>query len=121
MAASYGLVLAAVCIPLLWLAAGFALALSTAIAGLLLGPQLQDGAAVRMWSLDFARWWLICKLSGVTNGLFLRHFRGTAVIPWFMRLMVSCPALNSDADEQQLPSLGACVGFRHDEHQGLTP
>ena len=88
-AGSYGLLLAAVCIPLLWLAAGFALALCMAVTGLLLRPNLREGVAIKMWSLDFARWWLICRLSSVTNGLFLRHFRGTAIIPWFLRLMAS--------------------------------
>lgn len=84
----HGLTLAALSIPLLWIASGFATIVCVAIANLFVMPQFREGEQVKMWTLPFARWWFMCRLNDYASRLFLCHFRGSAVITWFYRLMV---------------------------------
>ena len=51
-------------------------------------PAIKPGQVVKMWSSDFARWWLVCRLVETSNAVFMRNFRGTAILTEFYRFLV---------------------------------
>ena len=89
-AAKYGIWAALPFIPVLYMVAGFSLAATTVIVKALVNPKFQADVPVKMWSADFAKWWLVNRMVDTTNQIFMRHFRGTLVLNYFYSLLVSC-------------------------------
>ena len=41
-----------------------------------------------LFSVDFARWWLVQRLIGTVNLLFADQLRGTPALVWWFRMLV---------------------------------
>lgn len=52
-------------------------------------PTFEDGQRVPMWSADFAKWWLVCRLTDITNVVFMNKFKGSVLANWYLNLLVS--------------------------------
>ena len=76
-------------LPFMWLAFGTGLCFGTILLKKLVMPMLASDRPLQLWSLDFARWWLVHRAIAVTNHLFARRLRGTAFLPAYMRALVS--------------------------------
>ena len=75
-------------VPAAWLAFGALLMLATGVTKRLLQPQLSPHRPVPMFSVDFARWWLVQRLIGTVNLLFADQLRGTPALVWWFRMLV---------------------------------
>lgn len=89
LSASLALPFMALLLPLLWLLFGTSLCLGCILLKKLVMPNLDSERPIQLWSLDFARWWLVHRAIALTNQLFVRHLRGTALLPAYMRALVS--------------------------------
>ena len=76
-------------LPLMWMAFGYSLCMGTICLKWLVMPVLSVDQAVQLWSLDFARWWLVHRAIAMTNTIFVKHLRGTAILPAYMRALVN--------------------------------
>ncbi len=75
-------------LPLLWLMFGTVLCLGTILLKKLAMPSLSSDRPIQLWSLDFARWWLVHRAIATTNHLFARRLRGTAFLASYLRALV---------------------------------
>jgi hypothetical protein len=78
-------------LPLVWLVLGFCLCLGTILLKKLLMPILAADRPIKLWSLDFARWWLVHRAIATTNKLFAGSLRGTPFLALYMRALVPPP------------------------------
>jgi len=75
-------------LPLMWLCLGCCMCLGTVLLKKLLMPPLAVGRPIQLWSVDFARWWLVHRAIDTTNRLFAGSLRGTPFLPLYMRGLV---------------------------------
>lgn len=88
-AGSYSILAALPLLPLLYLGAGLGLTACTVIANSLLMAGIKQGRPIKLFSPQFLRWWAASRLVDVTNAVFMRHFRGTAILSLYYSLLVS--------------------------------
>ena len=88
-ATQYGLLRALLLLPFVHLAFGLGLVSVTVTAKWALLPNFAEGQSVQLWSSDFARWWFVNRLVDITNTLYMRQFRGTVLLNWYLKLLVS--------------------------------
>ena len=79
-------------IPAAWLVFGALLMACTAVTKALLQPPLYAHRPIRMFGFEFARWWLVQRLVGLTNMLFAEQLRGTPFLAWWFRALVRAPS-----------------------------
>lgn len=77
-------------LPILWLLTGSAMCVGSVALKKLVMPTFSEGQCIEMWSADFARWWLVHRIIGMTSRLFARHLRGTALLPAYLKALVRC-------------------------------
>lgn len=75
-------------LPLLWLLFGSCLCLGTVILKKLVMPRVAPEIQIPVFSVDFARWWLVHRAIAMTNHLFVRHLRGTGFLPAYLESLV---------------------------------
>ena len=75
-------------IPAAWLIFGVLMMLVTALTKRLFQPTVAAHRPIRMFTAEFARWWLVQRMIGVTNVLFADQLRGTIFLVWWFRLLV---------------------------------
>jgi len=106
-------------IPVAWLAFGALLMLATGVTKRLVQPPLSAHRPIPLFSVEFARWWLVQRLVGTVNLLFADQLRGTPALVWWFRMLVRpgaarAPAQPADpAPQPQIPA--ACM-----QEDGLT-
>lgn len=71
------------------MAFGCTICLGTVCLKRLLLPVLAVDETIQLWSPEFARWWFVHRAIAMTNALFAKHLRGTALLPVYMRALVS--------------------------------
>ena len=81
-------------IPAAWLVFGCLLMAATAVTKALLQPPLYAHRPIAMFGAEFARWWLVQRLVGLTNMLFAEQLRGTPFLAWWFRALVRHPPLS---------------------------
>ena len=74
--------------PAAWLAFGALAMLATFVTKRLLQPQLNPHRPLRLFSADFARWWLVQRLAGTVSTMFADQLRGTPALVWWFRMLV---------------------------------
>lgn len=92
--ASHGLLVVLPLLPVLWLLYGACICLAAVVAKKLLMPALHPMHPIQLWSCDFACWWLVHRIIAVANNTFAGHLRGTALLPYFYRALVSLNTLS---------------------------
>ena len=104
-------------IPAAWLVFGCLLMAATALTKALLQPPLYAHRPIRMFGAEFARWWLVQRLVGLTNMLFAEQLRGTPFLAWWFRALVRtlpcplrAPCLHAPAFKASLCLLMDCAG-----------
>ena len=75
-------------IPVAWLAFGALLMLATGVTKRLVQPPLSAHRPIPLFSVEFARWWLVQRLVGTVNLLFADQLRGTSALVWWFRMLV---------------------------------
>jgi len=75
-------------IPVAWLAFGALLMLATGVTKRLVQPPLSAHRPIPLFSVEFARWWLVQRLVGTVNLLFADQLRGTPALVWWFRMLV---------------------------------
>jgi len=75
-------------VPAAWLAFGALAMLATFVTKRLLQPQLNPHRPLLLFSVDFARWWLVQRLAGTVNSMFADQLRGTPALVWWFRMLV---------------------------------
>lgn len=75
-------------VPAAWLVFGVLLMAATAVTKSLFEPALYAHRPIKMYSLEFARWWLVQRLISLTNTLFAEQLRGTPFLVWWFRALV---------------------------------
>ena len=84
-----GLIAALPLLPVIYLAAGFALTLATILLKSVLLPRTKLDQPIKLFSADFCRWWVVGRFMDLTYILFLKHFRGTVVLNYYYSLLAS--------------------------------
>ncbi|KAK9916399.1 hypothetical protein WJX75_002178 [Coccomyxa subellipsoidea] len=74
-------------IPLVWLALGFGLCFACVLTKRMIGPRLSPRHPIKMFSGDFARWWLVNRMVGVTTMVFADQLRSTGLLASWLRAM----------------------------------
>ncbi|EIE19942.1 hypothetical protein COCSUDRAFT_58179 [Coccomyxa subellipsoidea C-169] len=74
-------------IPMVWLALGFGLCFACVLTKRNIGPQLSPRHPIKMFSGDFARWWLVNRMVGVTTMIFADQLRSTGLLVSWLRAM----------------------------------
>ncbi|EIE19938.1 hypothetical protein COCSUDRAFT_44339 [Coccomyxa subellipsoidea C-169] len=74
-------------IPLVWLALGFGLCFACVLTKRIFGPRLSPRHPIKMFSGDFARWWLVNRMVGVTTMIFADQLRSTGLLVSWLRAM----------------------------------
>ncbi|EIE23140.1 hypothetical protein COCSUDRAFT_47508 [Coccomyxa subellipsoidea C-169] len=82
-----GLFAVVLVVPAIWLCVGVALCLACVATSRLLQPKLSANRPLPMFSLEFARWWLVSRLVHVTTIVFAEHLRGTPFLTWWYRAL----------------------------------
>lgn len=90
-------------VPAAWLAFGALLMLATGVTKRLLQPALGPHRPVPLFSVDFARWWLVQRLVGTVNVLFADQLRGTPALVWWFRMLVRAPTLPCPTPHTEKP------------------
>ena len=76
-ASAGGLLAVVLVVPAIWLCVGVALCLACVVTSRLLQPKLSANRPLPMFSLEFARYWLVCKLAlELKSAYLLLIFRG---------------------------------------------
>ena len=75
-------------IPAAWLVFGLLLMAATVVTKALIQPPLYAHRPIKMFTLEFARWWLVQRQIGLCNMLFADQLRGTPFLVWWFRALV---------------------------------
>lgn len=51
-------------------------------------PQVRMNTPIKLFSPQFAAWWLVNRFVDINNILFMRNFRGTIVLNYYYTLLV---------------------------------
>ena len=109
-AASRGLLVVLPLLPVLWLLYGACICLAAVVAKKLLMPALHPMRPIQLWSMDFARWWLVHRVIAVASSTFAGQLRGTALLPYFYRALVSSKTLPPFPVRARIVSSKECGG-----------
>ncbi|CAK0786732.1 hypothetical protein CVIRNUC_009946 [Coccomyxa viridis] len=74
-------------LPLVWLGIGTALCIACVATSRLFQPRLSASRPIPMYTMDFARWWLVSRLVNVTTYIIADHLRGTPFLTWWFRAL----------------------------------
>lgn len=88
LASSLPLAILLLLLPFMWLAFGTVLCFGTILLKKLVMPVLAVDCPIQLWTLDFARWWLVHRAVAMTSHLFAKRLRGTALLPAYLRALV---------------------------------
>ena len=87
----YGLLLSIPVVVLGYLAAGIGFTLITVILKRYLTIKIVFDEPIKLFSPQFAAWWLTNRFVEINHMLFMRNFRGTVILNYYYTLMVPPP------------------------------
>lgn len=107
----YGVLVAIPLLPLVYFLMGSALVFLATGAKYAALTVPGHNTACAMFTNTFTRWWLVCRIVDITNTVFMRHFRGTVLVNWYLNMLVSTARTSSCAASMRKLDL-VCMATR---------
>ncbi|XP_063940050.1 uncharacterized protein LOC135149116 [Daucus carota subsp. sativus] len=83
-----GYLVSLICAPLVWLLCIFSTCISISFFGnSFLQPNYALSPEISIWSVDFIKWWALCKVQQAASNVFAVHLRGTIFAKYWFQML----------------------------------